>query len=717
MSSGTLSFEGSAGQLFSITNNLTTGSIFSVNDVSGIPSIDVDADGTVEIAPYSGNVGIGTTTPTQKLDVNGNIRLRSGLYDFNNTLGTAGFILTTTGSGIQWTSPSALQGIQGTQGRQGANGFQGIQGTTGSQGANGFQGLQGTQGANGFQGIQGTSIQGQSGTSQGIQGANGRQGIQGANGFQGLQGTQGANGFQGIQGTSIQGQSGTSQGIQGTQGANGFQGLQGTSVQGLQGPQGANGIQGLQGTSVQGLSGTSQGIQGANGFQGIQGTSVQGTTGTQGTSIASSLNATAVTTDTKLYPVLVYAAGSNQTAQTITSFAFNSTFGTFTIGTNASTSALLHFNGSSGISAKGIQIKTADVNRWYIGTDISSEAGSNTGTNLQITSASDTGSGIARAMTIYRSNGAVSLGTSLTTPYIYLPAKGTGTTERQIMWNYTGRDVYFYGRDSDQMLGLYDSVSGHRFYSSNNGNFNIGADGYSTSFYTTNWFRSIGNTGWFSSDHGGGIYMDNASQVKVYNNKSFWVGAFGASTSGGPGAEDSSGQIMIQNGGGTGEANAAVLAFHCSGAYGAKLHLRPDGYMGMGGWSAYAWRWYVNMATGDMTAAGNITAYSDIRLKENITQLENSLYKIKQLNGVRFTWKDLPDIVGTPGKADFGILAHEVESVAPELISESAHKSPDGDSYKTVAYDKLVPMLIEAIKEMSNKIDNLEGQIEALKNK
>ena len=62
LENGTLSFEGSAGQLFSVTNNLTTGSIFSVNDVSGIPSIDVDADGTVLIAPYGGNVGIGTTS-------------------------------------------------------------------------------------------------------------------------------------------------------------------------------------------------------------------------------------------------------------------------------------------------------------------------------------------------------------------------------------------------------------------------------------------------------------------------------------------------------------------------------------------------------------------------------------------------------------------------------------------------------------------------------
>ena len=71
-SNGTVSFEGSAGQLFSITNDLT-GTIFSVNDVSGIPSIEVNADGTVKIAEYSGNVLIGTDTDngTDKLQVVG----------------------------------------------------------------------------------------------------------------------------------------------------------------------------------------------------------------------------------------------------------------------------------------------------------------------------------------------------------------------------------------------------------------------------------------------------------------------------------------------------------------------------------------------------------------------------------------------------------------------------------------------------------------------
>ena len=162
---GTLSWEGSAGQLFSVTNNLTSGSIFSVNDVSGIPSIDVDADGTIQIAPYGSTeyVGIGLTNPTQKLDVDGNVRLRGPINDYHNNVGAGNSVLISTGIGVSWIdiATAALQGVQGVQGTQGTQGIQGIQGIQGTQGITGAQGTYGAQGTQGTYGTQGT---------QGIQG-------------------------------------------------------------------------------------------------------------------------------------------------------------------------------------------------------------------------------------------------------------------------------------------------------------------------------------------------------------------------------------------------------------------------------------------------------------------------------------------------------------------------------------------------------------------
>jgi len=86
---GALSFEGSAGQLFSVVNRLGTGSIFSVNDISGIPSLDIDANGTIEIAPFTGYVGIGLTFPTEKLHVFGTSRT-TGLASFDSGISSAG---------------------------------------------------------------------------------------------------------------------------------------------------------------------------------------------------------------------------------------------------------------------------------------------------------------------------------------------------------------------------------------------------------------------------------------------------------------------------------------------------------------------------------------------------------------------------------------------------------------------------------------------------
>ncbi len=115
--------QGSEGQLFSVTNSLTSGSIFSVNDITGIPSIDVDADGTIQLAPYGSteNIGLGITNPSSKLHVVGGAKITGVLTtgqiaDSNSSVGTAASVLSSTGSGLEWVAQSGGGGGGGASG-------------------------------------------------------------------------------------------------------------------------------------------------------------------------------------------------------------------------------------------------------------------------------------------------------------------------------------------------------------------------------------------------------------------------------------------------------------------------------------------------------------------------------------------------------------------------------------------------------------------------
>ena len=109
---------------------------------------------------------------------------------------------------------------------------------------------------------------------------------------------------------------------------------------------------------------------------------------------------------------------------------------------------------------------------------------------------------------------------------------------------------------------------------------------------------------------------------------------------------------------------------------------------------------------GDLHVDGNITAYSttisDERLKTDITTLENALDKIQQIRGVEFTRiKD--------GKRSAGVIAQELEVVLPQAITESAlpYEADTETLYKTVDYDAIHAILIEAIKAQQVQIENL----------
>ena len=106
LADNSLSFDGSSGQLFSINNNLSSGWIFAVNDISGLPLLRANADGTVAMGEFAGNVGIGLSNPSYKLHVVGDTNLSSGyVYRIN---GTQVLSSTSLGTGVTNSSLTAV---------------------------------------------------------------------------------------------------------------------------------------------------------------------------------------------------------------------------------------------------------------------------------------------------------------------------------------------------------------------------------------------------------------------------------------------------------------------------------------------------------------------------------------------------------------------------------------------------------------------------------
>lgn len=101
-----------------------------------------------------------------------------------------------------------------------------------------------------------------------------------------------------------------------------------------------------------------------------------------------------------------------------------------------------------------------------------------------------------------------------------------------------------------------------------------------------------------------------------------------------------------------------------------------------------------NNVSGSFTASGNITAYSDERLKDNIRTVDNALQMVSDMRGV-FYDKD--------GEPSVGVIAQEMQKVLPEVVV-------DGENdYLSVAYGNIVGVLIEAIKELKVKVEELQN--------
>ena len=131
--------------------------------------------------------------------------------------------------------------------------------------------------------------------------------------------------------------------------------------------------------------------------------------------------------------------------------------------------------------------------------------------------------------------------------------------------------------------------------------------------------------------------------------------------------------------------------------------------------------------SGDIAATGDITAYySDIRLKDFHSNIENPLDIINNLKGFYYTPNELAKSLGiNKNKIEIGLSAQDVQKVLPELVNIAPFDmildedgkiiSKSGNDYLTISYDRIVPVLIEGIKEQNKKIINLENELNKIK--
>jgi hypothetical protein len=124
--------------------------------------------------------------------------------------------------------------------------------------------------------------------------------------------------------------------------------------------------------------------------------------------------------------------------------------------------------------------------------------------------------------------------------------------------------------------------------------------------------------------------------------------------------------------------------------------------------------------SGEIRATNQITSYySDERLKEDIVEIQDALEKVMSLRGVTYKPNSIAESLGYKKQNEVGVIAQDVERVLPEAVTpapfdimlfENTEISKSGQNYKTVQYEKIVPLLIEAIKELNKEVQQLKGK-------
>jgi hypothetical protein len=194
-----------------------------------------------------------------------------------------------------------------------------------------------------------------------------------------------------------------------------------------------------------------------------------------------------------------------------------------------------------------------------------------------------------------------------------------------------------------------------------------------------------------------GIFIDTSGQLGINNNSPISTLSLGNAS-----IANTDGSLSIARNNATGGVRQFKMCYdglfyECLGDFGNNnvagtfvRHIRiayncPEGTI-------------IALFNGDVYAYNEFRNYSDIKFKTNITTIENALWKVQQLRGVEYN-----HII--EGDRKIGLIAQEVEHILPEIVKET----PEGT--KTLAYGSMVAVLINAIKEQQEIIDNQQNQI------
>ena len=198
---------------------------------------------------------------------------------------------------------------------------------------------------------------------------------------------------------------------------------------------------------------------------------------------------------------------------------------------------------------------------------------------------------------------------------------------------------------------------------------------------------SVSNTGDFTVDAGGDIVLDADGADILLKDGGTTFGRFRRDTSNLVIKSETSNKDMLFKGN---DGGATITALTLDMSEGGNAQ-----FLG-------------NISGSQIEASGDVIAFgsSDERLKDNIQPISEPLYKLSKVGGYTFDWNDKQE---TYEGHDVGVVAQEIEEVLPEIVTTR------GNGFKAVKYEKIVPLLIESIKELKQEVDEIKQKCDCLK--